>query len=413
MNYIASSAANGSIGYVEYSYPLSVGYPVAKVLNSGRLLHAARPSTTWPLRWSRPRSTWTRARRTTCCRTEQRLHRPRPADLSAVVVLVHDRADRGVPSPETQDHNSASGRRSPTSSTTPSARARRRSARSDIRRCRSTWSRPLRSDPEAADGGPERRPDNVNIHTCHKPTFVAGQPNANYLAKIAPAAAGLRPARRRPVRRRRDAERPRRTPTSSGYGRPRRGGTAVRPPGRPRDAPAEPGAASGRRPGQRRRRPRSATRPRPRASAGTTRPSEAAAHRVSEAQARLDTGDLGHPCRLVLPPRSSRRPRGARSSRGRSCVAASCSLPLRRLRRSRVGTPVIGDERRDRCAARVLRRPLDGRAWSGDPGLGGTAANARASAPRLGRSAPTETDHPRRRLKGRNDQLVDQRQRDV
>ena len=35
MNYIASSAANGSIGYVEYSYPLSVGYPVAKVLNSG------------------------------------------------------------------------------------------------------------------------------------------------------------------------------------------------------------------------------------------------------------------------------------------------------------------------------------------------------------------------------------------
>ena len=35
MNYIASSAANGSIGYVEYSYPLSVGYPVAKVLNAG------------------------------------------------------------------------------------------------------------------------------------------------------------------------------------------------------------------------------------------------------------------------------------------------------------------------------------------------------------------------------------------
>ena len=35
MNYIASSAANGSIGYVEYSYPLSVDYPVAKVLNTG------------------------------------------------------------------------------------------------------------------------------------------------------------------------------------------------------------------------------------------------------------------------------------------------------------------------------------------------------------------------------------------
>ncbi len=34
MNYVASSQANGSIGYVEYSYPLSVNYPVVKVLNS-------------------------------------------------------------------------------------------------------------------------------------------------------------------------------------------------------------------------------------------------------------------------------------------------------------------------------------------------------------------------------------------
>ena len=34
MNYIASSSANGSIGYVEYSYALSVNYPVVKMLNS-------------------------------------------------------------------------------------------------------------------------------------------------------------------------------------------------------------------------------------------------------------------------------------------------------------------------------------------------------------------------------------------
>ena len=38
MNYVSSSAANGSIGYVEYSYPLSENYPVAKMLN--------RPGTT-------------------------------------------------------------------------------------------------------------------------------------------------------------------------------------------------------------------------------------------------------------------------------------------------------------------------------------------------------------------------------
>ena len=34
MNYVASSSANGSISYVEYSFALSVNYPVAKVLNS-------------------------------------------------------------------------------------------------------------------------------------------------------------------------------------------------------------------------------------------------------------------------------------------------------------------------------------------------------------------------------------------
>ena len=34
MNYVASSEANGSIGYVEYSYALSVNYPVVQMLNS-------------------------------------------------------------------------------------------------------------------------------------------------------------------------------------------------------------------------------------------------------------------------------------------------------------------------------------------------------------------------------------------
>jgi hypothetical protein len=34
MNYVSSSVANGSIGYVEYSYALSENYPVVKMLNS-------------------------------------------------------------------------------------------------------------------------------------------------------------------------------------------------------------------------------------------------------------------------------------------------------------------------------------------------------------------------------------------
>ncbi len=35
MNYVASTAGNGSIGYVEYSFALSVNYPVVKMLNKG------------------------------------------------------------------------------------------------------------------------------------------------------------------------------------------------------------------------------------------------------------------------------------------------------------------------------------------------------------------------------------------
>jgi phosphate transport system substrate-binding protein len=45
MNYVSSSQANGSIGYVEYSFALSVNYPVVKVLNSAgyyTLAHAVQ-----------------------------------------------------------------------------------------------------------------------------------------------------------------------------------------------------------------------------------------------------------------------------------------------------------------------------------------------------------------------------------
>ena len=35
MNYVTQSQDNGSIGYVEYSFALSVNYPVVKLLNDG------------------------------------------------------------------------------------------------------------------------------------------------------------------------------------------------------------------------------------------------------------------------------------------------------------------------------------------------------------------------------------------
>ena len=68
MNYVASSQANGSIGYVEYSYPLSVNYPSRRCSTAPATSHSRR-STTSPSRSRMRRSTWTRRRPTTSCRT--------------------------------------------------------------------------------------------------------------------------------------------------------------------------------------------------------------------------------------------------------------------------------------------------------------------------------------------------------
>ena len=46
MNFISSGAANGAIGYDEYSYALGKNYPVAKVLNSKAATTRCRTSTT-------------------------------------------------------------------------------------------------------------------------------------------------------------------------------------------------------------------------------------------------------------------------------------------------------------------------------------------------------------------------------
>ena len=100
MNYVASSRGQRLDRLRRVLVPLSVDYPVAKVLNSGGY-YTLRRSTTWPWRWSRPRSTWTHLAGLPAPDADQRLHRPRPADLSAVLVRVHDRADRREPEPRT------------------------------------------------------------------------------------------------------------------------------------------------------------------------------------------------------------------------------------------------------------------------------------------------------------------------
>ena len=109
MNYIASSAANGSIGYVEYSYPAERRLPGGQGLNSGGYYTFPR-STTSPSPWSRPRSTWTRARRTTSCRPDQRLHRHRSADLpvSSYVYMIEP---TGGPGARDERSDETSGKR--------------------------------------------------------------------------------------------------------------------------------------------------------------------------------------------------------------------------------------------------------------------------------------------------------------
>ena len=144
MNYIASSAANGSIGYVEYSYPLSVGYPVAKVLNAGGYY-------TLPTQYNvaialeqaqinmDPTSPDYLLQTLTNVYTDTD-----PRTYPAVLVRLHDRADGRSRrrDPTTRRRPAGSASRSPTSSTTPFVRARVRLEPSATRRCRSTWSKP-------------------------------------------------------------------------------------------------------------------------------------------------------------------------------------------------------------------------------------------------------------------------------
>ncbi len=96
MNFISSGAANGAIGYDEYSYALGKNYPVAKVLNSERLLHAAEPVQRRRRADPGRRSTLNKiVAGLPAAEPRPRVHVQRPADLPDLVVLVRDHPDRG------------------------------------------------------------------------------------------------------------------------------------------------------------------------------------------------------------------------------------------------------------------------------------------------------------------------------
>ena len=94
-SHISASYGNGTIGYVEYSYALNDNYPVAKMLNKAgyyvlpTAYNVAVALTQAKINEDKSVSAVPDPDPHRC------LHLQRPADLSALVVLVHDRAYRG------------------------------------------------------------------------------------------------------------------------------------------------------------------------------------------------------------------------------------------------------------------------------------------------------------------------------
>ncbi len=188
MNYIASSAANGSIGYVEYSYPLNVGYPVAKVLNSGGYY-------TLPTQYNvaialeqaqinmDPSSPNYLLQTLTNVYTDPD---PRTYPLSSYVYMIEP---TGGPGSTTNDPSESSGKRQSIADFEYYSICQGQSQIGGV------GYSPLPVNlVEAAfsqiqklqQADPTVDLSNLNILTCNEPTFVPGQPNTNYLTTIAP-----------------------------------------------------------------------------------------------------------------------------------------------------------------------------------------------------------------------------------
>jgi len=188
MNYIASSAANGSIGYVEYSYPLSVGYPVAKVLNAGGYY-------TLPTQYNvaialeqaqinmDPTSPDYLLQTLTNVYTDPD---PRTYPLSSYVYMIEP---TGGPDAAPNDASETSGKRQSIADFEYYSICQGQSQIGAI------GYSPLPVNlVEAAFGQVQKLQQadssvdltDLNIQTCNEPTFVPGQPNTNYLTTIAP-----------------------------------------------------------------------------------------------------------------------------------------------------------------------------------------------------------------------------------
>jgi ABC-type phosphate transport system substrate-binding protein len=185
MNYVASSQANGSISYVEYSFALSVNYPVAKILNSaGNFTLPTQYNVAVALEDAQinmdQNSPNYLLQNLTNVYTDPD---PRTYPLSSYVYMVEPTGTSA------QDSDITSGKRQ---------------ALADFEYYSICQGQkeigPIGYSPlpvnlvEAAFGQIQQLQaadssidlSNLNIQTCDNPTFVQGNPNENYLAQIAP-----------------------------------------------------------------------------------------------------------------------------------------------------------------------------------------------------------------------------------
>jgi phosphate ABC transporter phosphate-binding protein len=183
INYVASSAGNGAIGYDEYSYALAQDYPVAKVLNNAGYF-------TLPDQYN-----------VAVALTKAVINQDKSSpnyllqNLQAVYTFSDER---------TYPLSSYSYGIIPTSATDPTMTTAKRQTLADYlyySLCQGQREiGPLGYSPlpinlvqasfdqvaklKAADPGVDLTKRDVS--SCNNPTFIAGQPNRNYLAEIAP-----------------------------------------------------------------------------------------------------------------------------------------------------------------------------------------------------------------------------------
>jgi len=185
MNFITSAAANGAIGYDEYSYALGKNYPVAKVLNKAGYY-------TLPTQYNVA---------VALTQAYINMNKSSPDYLLQVLDKVYTYADQ-----RTYPISSYSYAIIPTSSNSGNSKmtTAKRQTLADylyVSICQGQQQMgPIGYSPlpvnlvqasfdqvnKLKQADPKVNLSNENVTTCHNPTFIAGQPKSNCLAKIAP-----------------------------------------------------------------------------------------------------------------------------------------------------------------------------------------------------------------------------------